>query len=191
MQSFLCPWIVWVHLFRFPVVLDGQFAVTVISVCHPEAIVDVGGLRIGFHVELKDLDCRLKLFLLHQYVPEPIKITLEVSVEVNRICSVSSDRAPGSLNIFVQHGSADNIGERWLRNVADHENTQDPKWVEVAVMNSSGQLIMECILETKAATLLEFIQGLHGTLSVTFEEGTSAAWLHDLLKPHVSRRQKC
>jgi transposase len=26
---------------------------------------------------------------------------------------------------------------------------------------------------------------------VTFEEGTSAAWLHDLLKPHVSRVVVC
>jgi hypothetical protein len=46
---------------------------------------------------------------------------------------------------------------------------------------------MESILETKATTILEFLQGLHGSLSVTFEEGTSAAWLHDLLKPHVTR----
>jgi hypothetical protein len=32
---------------------------------------------------------------------------------------------------------------------------------------------MECLLETKAATIVEFIQGLHGPLSLTFEEGTS------------------
>jgi transposase len=50
---------------------------------------------------------------------------------------------------------------------------------------------MECLLETKADTIVEFIQGLHGTLSLTFEEGTSAAWLHDLLKPYVSRRVVC
>ena len=50
---------------------------------------------------------------------------------------------------------------------------------------------MECLLETKAATIVEFIQGLQGTLSLTFEEGTSAAWLHDLLKPHVSRLVVC
>ena len=31
---------------------------------------------------------------------------------------------------------------------------------------------MECVLESKAATILEFIQGLRGTLAVTFEEGT-------------------
>jgi len=63
--------------------------------------------------------------------------------------------------------------------------------ISVAVMDSRGKLIMECILETKAATILEFIQGLHGSLSVTFEEGTSAAWLHDLLKPHVTNLVVC
>jgi len=50
---------------------------------------------------------------------------------------------------------------------------------------------MECLLETKAATIVEFIRGLHGTVSLTFEEGMSAAWLHDLLKPHVSRLVVC
>ena len=63
--------------------------------------------------------------------------------------------------------------------------------ISVAVMDGGGKLIMECMLETKAATILEFIRGLRGTLSVTFEEGTSAAWLHDLLKPHVSRLVVC
>jgi hypothetical protein len=63
--------------------------------------------------------------------------------------------------------------------------------ISVAVMDSSGKLIMECILETKAATILEFIDGLRGPLSVAFEEGTSAAWLHDLLKPHVSHLVVC
>jgi transposase len=63
--------------------------------------------------------------------------------------------------------------------------------ISVAVMDSKGKLIMECILETKAATILEFIHGLRGTLAVTFEEGTSAAWLHDLLKPHVSKIVVC
>lgn len=63
--------------------------------------------------------------------------------------------------------------------------------ISVAVMDASGKLIMECLLETKAATIVEFMQGLRGTLAVTFEEGTSAAWLHDLLKPHVSRLVVC
>ena len=63
--------------------------------------------------------------------------------------------------------------------------------ISAAVMDAQGKLLMECLLETKAATILEFIQGLRGTLSLTFEEGTSAAWLHDLLKPHVSRLIVC
>jgi transposase len=63
--------------------------------------------------------------------------------------------------------------------------------ISVAVIDSRGKQIMECILETKAATILEFLEGLHGSLSVTFEEGTSAAWLHDLLKPHVTNLVVC
>jgi transposase len=63
--------------------------------------------------------------------------------------------------------------------------------ISVAVMNANGKLIMECILETRGVTILEFIQGLHGSLSLAFEEGTSAAWLHDLLKPCVSRLVVC
>src|SRR6202521_2104934 len=63
--------------------------------------------------------------------------------------------------------------------------------ISVAVMDGRGKLIMECIVETKAATILEFIQGLYGRLSVTFEEGTSAAWWRDLLKPHVAHLVVC
>jgi transposase len=58
-------------------------------------------------------------------------------------------------------------------------------------MDSRGKLIMECILATKASTILEFLEGLHGSFSVTLEEGTSAAWLHDLLKPHVANLVVC
>ena len=51
--------------------------------------------------------------------------------------------------------------------------------ISAAVMDGNGKLLMECLLETEAATILQFIHGLRGTLSLTFEEGTSAAWLHD------------
>jgi len=63
--------------------------------------------------------------------------------------------------------------------------------ISVAVLDSKGKLVMESILETKAATILEFFAGLRGTLSVTFEEGTWAAWLYDLLKPHVAKLVVC
>ena len=63
--------------------------------------------------------------------------------------------------------------------------------ISVAVMDSTGKVIMESILETKASTILEFFAGLRGTLSVTLEEGTWAAWLYDLLKPHVANVVVC
>jgi transposase len=63
--------------------------------------------------------------------------------------------------------------------------------ISAAVRDSRGNLVMEAILETKADTILEFIHGLRGSLSVTFEEGTWAAWLHDLLRPHVTRVVSC
>jgi hypothetical protein len=46
----------------------------------------------------------------------------------------------------------------------------------VAVLDSAGKLVREAILETKAETILQFIRGLRGSLHVTFEEGTSAAF---------------
>ena len=64
--------------------------------------------------------------------------------------------------------------------------------IAIAVLNSAGKLVIESILETKAMTILQFVQGLRGTLQVTFEEGTWAAWLYDLLKPYVrSLRLAC
>jgi hypothetical protein len=63
--------------------------------------------------------------------------------------------------------------------------------ISIAVMNSAGKLVMECVIETKASMLLQFIDGLRGDVHVTFEEGTWAAWLYDLLKPHVSEVVVC
>jgi transposase len=59
--------------------------------------------------------------------------------------------------------------------------------ISAAVLDRSGKLLMECIIETKASTVLEFIQGLRGSIYVAFEEGTWATWLYDLLTPHVTR----
>jgi hypothetical protein len=58
-------------------------------------------------------------------------------------------------------------------------------------MNSAGKLIMESIIETKTNTILQFFEGLQGDVHVTFEEGTWAAWLYDLLKPHVTKVVAC
>ena len=63
--------------------------------------------------------------------------------------------------------------------------------ITIAVMNSAGKVVMESIIETKAVTILQFIQGLRGDVFVTFEEGTWATWLYDLLKPHVTKVVVC
>jgi len=63
--------------------------------------------------------------------------------------------------------------------------------IVIAVLNDAGKLVMESIIETKASTILQFIQGLRGDLYVTFEEGTWAAWLYDLLKPHTTKVVVC
>jgi transposase len=63
--------------------------------------------------------------------------------------------------------------------------------ITVAVRNGAGKLVMESIIETKARTLLDFLQGQRGELHVTLEEGTWAAWLYDVLKPHVKEVMVC
>jgi hypothetical protein len=43
--------------------------------------------------------------------------------------------------------------------------------ISIAVRNSVGELVMECVIETKASTIVQFIDVLRGDLRVTFEEG--------------------
>src|SRR6201987_605834 len=63
--------------------------------------------------------------------------------------------------------------------------------ISIAVRNAAGKVVMECVIETEASMILQFIDGLRGDLQVTFEEGTSAAWLYDLLNPHVTKLVVC
>ncbi len=63
--------------------------------------------------------------------------------------------------------------------------------IAIAVLNGAGKLVMESIIETKASTLLDFLHGLRGELHVTLEEGTWAAWLYDVIKPHVAELVVC
>src|SRR5882724_5188937 len=63
--------------------------------------------------------------------------------------------------------------------------------ISIAVRNAAGKVVMECVIETKTSTILQFFDGLRGDVQVTFEEGTWAAWLYDLLKPHVTEVVVC
>ncbi len=61
----------------------------------------------------------------------------------------------------------------------------------IAVLNSSGKLVMECTIETKASSIVDFLKSLRGSLHVTLEEGTWAAWLYDLINPQVAELVVC
>src|SRR5580704_2327876 len=63
--------------------------------------------------------------------------------------------------------------------------------IVIAVLNEGGKLVMESVIETKASSILQFIHGLRGELHVTWEEGTWAAWLYDLLQPQVQHIVVC
>jgi len=58
-----------------------------------------------------------------------------------------------------------------------------PETIFIAVLNSAGKLVMESVIETKALTVIQFVQGLRGDLHVTLAEGTWAAWLYATLGP--------
>ena len=60
-----------------------------------------------------------------------------------------------------------------------------------AVLDSSGRFVMETVVETKAESLLSVVKSMTGSVHLTFEEGTHAAWLYDLLRPHVAELLVC
>jgi transposase len=63
--------------------------------------------------------------------------------------------------------------------------------IVIAVLDGSGRLVMESIVETKASSILQFLHGLRGELHITWEEGTWAAWLYDLLQPQAQKVVVC
>jgi transposase len=56
----------------------------------------------------------------------------------------------------------------------------------IGVCDNGGRVIYETIVPTEEKPLLEFIGCLGGTINLTFEEGTHANWLFNLLEPRVS-----
>ena len=61
----------------------------------------------------------------------------------------------------------------------------------IAVLDAKGSLLMDVTIATQASSLLEFLGAVKGTLHLTFEEGTQAAWLYDLLSPRVEKVVVC
>jgi transposase len=63
--------------------------------------------------------------------------------------------------------------------------------ISIAVLDESGKLVMQSVVATRASAILEFLEGLPGTLHMTFEEGTYSAWLYDLLVQRVGQVVVC
>ncbi len=60
-----------------------------------------------------------------------------------------------------------------------------------AVREEGGRVIARSVLPTEETAVLEFFRGMRGSVHVTFEEGTQAQWMHDLLVPLLDRVVVC
>ncbi len=60
-----------------------------------------------------------------------------------------------------------------------------------SVREANGRVIARSILPTEEPALVEFFRGMRGAVHVTFEEGTQAQWLRDLVAPLVDRVVVC
>jgi transposase len=63
--------------------------------------------------------------------------------------------------------------------------------ISAAVLDESGKLITQAVLQTDASAIRDFLRGLSGNVRLTFEEGTQAQWLFELARPLVSELLVC
>ena len=61
----------------------------------------------------------------------------------------------------------------------------------IAVVDSNGKSISDAVIRTRADAIRDFISGLSGTIHVTFEEGTQAAWLYEVIRRLVAELVVC
>src|SRR6266566_1056797 len=63
--------------------------------------------------------------------------------------------------------------------------------IVAGVYDSQGKAVMQCCLRNEGQAIQEFLKLLPGTVHVTFEEGTQAAWLYELIRPLVAEVVVC
>jgi transposase len=61
----------------------------------------------------------------------------------------------------------------------------------VTVRHAQGRILERGIVKTNARELVALLRRLGPNVHVTFEEGTQAEWLHDLLSPHCAKLIVC
>lgn len=63
--------------------------------------------------------------------------------------------------------------------------------IVMVVMNGAGKVVMESIIETGAESVRGFLKQLRGKIFVTFEEGTQASWLYEVVRAYVTEVVVC
>ncbi len=63
--------------------------------------------------------------------------------------------------------------------------------IVTSVREEGGRVIGRTVIPTEAGAIIDYFRGMRGTIHVTFEEGTQAQWLHDLVVPVVHRVLVC
>lgn len=57
--------------------------------------------------------------------------------------------------------------------------------IAFCVLDGFGKILWEGVFASSAQAIGDFLGGIRGRVHLTFEQGTLAAWLHDLVKPLV------
>jgi transposase len=63
--------------------------------------------------------------------------------------------------------------------------------IMIVVLNGAGKVVMVSVIETGAERVRGFLKQLRGKVYVTFEEGTQADWLHEIVRPLVTEVVVC
>ncbi len=63
--------------------------------------------------------------------------------------------------------------------------------IVIAVMDEKGKTLSRSVIETSTQAIRDFFQSLRGEVHVTFEEGTLATWLDDVVEPLAHRLIVC
>jgi transposase len=59
------------------------------------------------------------------------------------------------------------------------------------VLDFEGKKVMETVLRTEAGAIRDYLKGMSGPVWLTFEEGTMAAWLYEIVEPLVEKVIVC
>jgi len=63
--------------------------------------------------------------------------------------------------------------------------------IAIVVLNGAGKVVEQLVVETSATRVRSYLKQLQGRVYVTFEEGTQAQWLYDVVQPLVTEVIVC